>query len=52
MQLLLKNKAKVIICIKNLILISDGKFYFVILTVKFHMQFEEKTVALDPGTYV
>jgi len=36
-QLLLKNKTQVIICIKDLIRINGAKFHPIISTVKFHM---------------
>jgi len=51
-QLLLKNKTKVVICIQNLISISGGKFHLIISTVKFHMQFEKKIIALNRSTYI
>jgi len=63
-QMLLNNKIKVIliiillnpnmyiICIKDLISISGAKFHPIILIIKFHMQFEKKTIAPDPSTYI
>jgi len=41
-----------IICIKDLISISGAKFHSMILIVKFHMQFEKKTIAPNPSTYI
>jgi len=41
-----------IICIKDLISISGAKFHPMILIVKFHMQFEKKTIAPNPSTYI
>jgi len=42
-----------IICIKDLISkINGAKFHPVISTVKFHTQFEERTIVPNPSTYV
>jgi len=48
----LLNYTVYIICIKDLISISSAKFYYIISTVKFHMQFEMKTIVPIPNAYV
>jgi len=41
-----------IICIKDLISINGAKFHYIISTVKFHTQFEKKTIVSIPSAYV
>jgi len=41
-----------IICIKDLISISDTKFHYIISLVKFHTQFKKKTIVPIPSAYI
>jgi len=41
-----------IICIKDLISIYGAKFHPIILIVKFHMQFEKKTIAPNLSAHI
>jgi len=50
--MLLKSNNMYITCIKDLISISGAKFHPIISTVKFHTQFEEKTIVPNSSTYV